>query len=198
MDTGNTVVYRGYSYRRQPGRRYYFPSSWAISRHGRQSLHRDIYRDHHGPIPDGWHVHHIDGNTENNDPANLEVVDKRAHAAHHYEERRDSINAARREWEQTPEAKEIKRKAIAKAHANTPTGEKPCAHCGASFVGRPMDHYCSEDCGYRHRRATRNLRPCPICGTEFGGQARGKNIAQTCSYKCGWELRRRNGVRPDG
>lgn len=198
MDTGNTIVYRGLSYRRQPGRAYYFPSSWAVRRHGRQSLHRDVYRDNVGPIPDGWHVHHIDGDTENNDPANLEAISASDHARHHYGHRAESIAAARREWEVTDDAKAIKRAAIAKARANTPKAEQPCGHCGRPFLARlGHDKFCSIKCQQADRQG-RNLRPCPICGTEFGGQVNGRNVAQTCSYACGWELRRRNRVRADG
>jgi hypothetical protein len=50
------------------------------------SEHRVIYEQHHGPIPDGWHVHHIDEDKTNNDPANLEALPwpehKRRHEGH--------------------------------------------------------------------------------------------------------------------
>lgn len=197
-DTGNTIRYRGFSYRRQPGRAYYAASGWAIAKHGRSSLHRDVYRDHHGTIPDGWHVHHIDGDTENNDPANLEAISPSDHARHHYAERAERMAERRAEWMATPEGREVRRRAAAKMRANTPARETTCAHCGAAITTRAGKGrlYCNDDCEYQARRQ-KNLRPCPICGSAFGGQVNGKRAARTCSYACGWELRRRNRVRAD-
>ena len=43
-------------------------------------LHRRIYEDNFGPIPKGWHIHHKDGNTENNSPENLEALSPSEHS----------------------------------------------------------------------------------------------------------------------
>lgn len=42
-------------------------------------MHRKIYEQHHGAIPDGHHIHHIDGNHANNDIANLQCVTAHEH-----------------------------------------------------------------------------------------------------------------------
>lgn len=200
MDAGSKIIYRGYSYSRSPGRLYYFPSSWVKARYGRESLHRDIYTDTYGPIPAGYHVHHKDGNAENNTPENFELISASDHAKHHYEDRFESIKAARQAWERTPEAKATKRAAMAKARANTPERTESCPHCGKPVATRHSTRiYCSSACQAADRRLVKNLRECPICGSTYGGQAPGaRNVAQTCSYKCGWELRRRNGLRANG
>ena len=55
-------------------RGYYCISS---SKEGNRAkkLHRLIYEDYHGiKIPKGMQIHHIDGNTTNNDPSNLQMV----------------------------------------------------------------------------------------------------------------------------
>jgi hypothetical protein len=36
--------------------------------------HRQVWEDAHGPIPDGAHIHHIDGDPTNNGLDNLAVV----------------------------------------------------------------------------------------------------------------------------
>ena len=42
--------------------KYYYKTRWK----SRTALHRDIWEFHNGPIPPGFHVHHIDHDRENN------------------------------------------------------------------------------------------------------------------------------------
>ena len=49
----------------------------------RELLHRLIWADINGPIPDGYDIHHRDHNKLNNDPANLQLLSKSDHAALH-------------------------------------------------------------------------------------------------------------------
>lgn len=60
-------------------RGYYYNSAT------RTYLHRAVWRDENGEIPDGHHIHHIDGDKGNNDPANLECLAVREHAERHPE-----------------------------------------------------------------------------------------------------------------
>lgn len=48
-----------------------------------ERVHRVVYIEHHGPIPEGHHVHHIDGDIHNNDPGNLVAVTPREHRGIH-------------------------------------------------------------------------------------------------------------------
>ena len=45
--------------------------------------HRVVYEKHHGPIPEGFHVHHRDENPRNNDPGNLELLSPGDHKKIH-------------------------------------------------------------------------------------------------------------------
>ena len=86
------IIWRGRSYRRFPDhrlrhRRVYF----MATTYPRTYLHRDIYTAHHGPIPEGWHVHHIDHDPLNNDPANLASISAEEHLRHHGEHRSEFI-----------------------------------------------------------------------------------------------------------
>jgi hypothetical protein len=73
------VMYRGRLYRRYPKapqrahQVYYIATGSGAGT--AEPLHRQIYLDHHGTIPVGFHVHHLDEDPFNNDPANLEAKD---------------------------------------------------------------------------------------------------------------------------
>ena len=45
----------------------------------RTSLHRDVWEHFNETIPDGWDIHHIDGDKENNAIENLECLPKAEH-----------------------------------------------------------------------------------------------------------------------
>ncbi len=45
-----------------------------VKHEGRKTLHRELYKAHHGPIPDDCVVRFIDGNENNLDPANLTLA----------------------------------------------------------------------------------------------------------------------------
>ena len=46
--------------------------------------HRKIFVKNYGPIPEGYDIHHIDGNHDNNDPVNLKAVSLQEHFDIHY------------------------------------------------------------------------------------------------------------------
>jgi hypothetical protein len=54
-------------------------------------IYRNIYKEHYGPIPKeengrSYEIHHIDGNSRNNDPKNLVAVTLQEHYDIHYEQ----------------------------------------------------------------------------------------------------------------
>lgn len=48
-----------------------------------EMAHRRVWRKHNGPVPVGFFIHHIDGNKQNNDIANLELVTALVHKRIH-------------------------------------------------------------------------------------------------------------------
>jgi hypothetical protein len=49
------------------------------------SIYRKVWQDYHNQsIPKGWHIHHIDGNHENNHPDNLMCVSPFVHWCIHF------------------------------------------------------------------------------------------------------------------
>ncbi len=72
------VELEGVRYYRQ-GEGYY-----QASRHrGGKLHHRAVWESANGPIPDGWHIHHINGDPGDNRLANLEALHPHEHAARH-------------------------------------------------------------------------------------------------------------------
>ena len=54
-----------------------------MSKNHKNNPYREIYRKHFGEIPEGYHVHHKDGNPLNNDPHNLELLTAEEHSRAH-------------------------------------------------------------------------------------------------------------------
>ena len=46
-------------------------------------IHRLRYEQAFGPIPEGYHVHHVDGNKINNHPMNLMLMEESEHHKFH-------------------------------------------------------------------------------------------------------------------
>jgi hypothetical protein len=49
-------------------------------------IYRRIYEQHFGPIPQGYHIHHIDGDRTNNNPSNLIALSPKEHYNVHFEQ----------------------------------------------------------------------------------------------------------------
>ena len=59
----------------------------AKKEHQPMTIYRRIYESHFGPIPKGYHIHHIDGDHSNNNPENLMCVTAQEHFRIHYEQK---------------------------------------------------------------------------------------------------------------
>jgi hypothetical protein len=64
--------------------KYYRKNCW--SKKGSSNLHRAIWEYHNGIIPLGFDIHHIDGDSFNNDITNLECVNRKIHRSQHAKE----------------------------------------------------------------------------------------------------------------
>lgn len=104
-------------------------------------LAQAVWTHIHGPIPDGYDVHHLDGDKANDDPANLAIVDRHEHRNSHAAENgakstSASVGAAAMWAARKPE-------------------QRICEHCGATYESRSTySSYCGPNCraGARRRR----------------------------------------------
>lgn len=62
-----------------------------IAGRGKVMLHRYVWEQHNGTIPEKMEIHHIDRNKENNEISNLEIVERKFHKAKHIAERDKEI-----------------------------------------------------------------------------------------------------------
>lgn len=65
------------------GRRYYFRNGYYLSTNPSTRMHRDVWIYHRGIIPLGYHIHHKDRVSWNNNINNLECLSPREHAEAH-------------------------------------------------------------------------------------------------------------------
>lgn len=73
-------------YRLTKTNRGYIQRIWTDRETGRlrrEYEHRIVWEEHNGPIPANHHVHHIDGNKENNHISNLELKPVGSHVKDH-------------------------------------------------------------------------------------------------------------------
>ena len=207
MDSPTVVFYRGIRFARHPkskyrsGRVYFYPSAKIPRRNGVGALHQEIWKDAHGPIPRGWHVHHADDNSLNNALENLECLPAGEHMAHHGAQ----FTTEGREWRRrnlrdraVPKAAEWHRaqppeyysRMGRKMWATRVASSYVCQQCGAPFRSRvsapSQARFCSNNCKSAARRASGvdNVeRVCATCGRLFVVSR--YSAARCCSRLCG-------------
>lgn len=182
-----TIIIDGRRFTLSAGKNYHYNSSL------RKHLHQYIWEKENGPIPKGYEIHHIDGNTMNNDITNLMMVTiqehKEIHSNNMSEERidylRKNLNENARpkaiEWHKSKEGSKWHKKHYettkVKLHAKH---EFKCECCGEVFesVNNGINRFCSNKCKSKFRRMNgldNVTRICVTCGKEFSTNKYKKN-----------------------
>ena len=199
-----TIEYNGVKFRRYPDskrrsdRIYYRPSSNYI-KSGVGYLHEEIWRSEVGPIPEGFHIHHKDGNPDNNSITNLECLPGFTHLSNHAKEfyagnkewvknHLEEIRPLTKEWHRSPEGHEWHSQHGRSAWSTRKPTKRICDHCGKSFediTRRDGTRFCSNACKSAARRAEgKDLidRTCEHCGKHFLSDK--YRPARFCSRRC--------------
>lgn len=204
------IVWNGVKFYRypdavSPGARTYFTAAPV-------RLHRAVWEFHNGPVPHGHHIHHVDGDTANNDIANLECVPAGQHESDHWSpERRERARARMRDivrpaadaWHRSPDGIAWHREHGRRVFSQREPQPYVCEQCAAEFATTKLGHvrFCSNACRSAWRRAA-GLddvdRVCGWCGAGYRANKHSKSKA--CSIACGRKLAwaKRRGVQPDG
>ena len=166
------VEFNGEIFVRNPKSRYYFRRETTNSgRKNAKQLHRVVWEFYNGEIPTKHHVHHIDGNIDNNDISNLDCIPAHEHLQMHSkalnkdqeycENRRKQLYSAREraaKWHSSKAGKEWHRKHAAESIGKVLENriEKQCEFCGGTIKAMPWQRYCSQSCCEKARRRIKN------------------------------------------
>lgn len=201
MDKPKYIEYNGLKFCRDDRTGYYLNSTI------RKRLHRYVWECEVGPIPKGYHVHHIDGDKANNDLSNLSIMTNTGHQRLHGQEQerkawsRENVKkatAAAPAWHQSEEGKRWHSEHM--RGFKQPRVEKVCEQCGKKYQGTKNSHFCSNACKAKHRRqsgADDETRICRYCGKAF--RTNKYSDTELCSPECahkehiGWSERKKCG-----
>jgi endogenous inhibitor of DNA gyrase (YacG/DUF329 family) len=163
-------------------------------------LHQYVWEKEVCEIPDGFQVHHIDGDKSNNTVDNLclitEAGQKKLHAIlddiDAVKEKKRQIlekyaRPAASEWHKSEAGREWHSEKSIKMYENMEPVSFTCAYCGKEFKALPVGQhkYCSNACrsAARRKRGDDNeTRICPICGESF--TVNKYSETRFCSKRC--------------
>lgn len=172
--------------------------AWNAERGRPEYLHRRIWASTHGPIPEGFEVHHKDENRENNNIENLEALTVSDHRREHWglatqaqlKAMRENLNRIRplaTEWHRSKDGRQWHSEATKKQIAER-VHVLNCDQCGQEIIRVGViqkGRFCSNNCKSANRRASgvdTVSRNCDWCAQVFTCNKYSK--ALTCSQAC--------------
>lgn len=193
------IEWNGYRYRRYPESKHLSDARYFRRTYngGSSFLHRDMWEHHHGPIPEGMEIHHVNGDTTDNRLENLQCLSSREHSAKHpvwggrRDEQREHLERIRPKaaaWHSTAEGAELHKRLARKLREGWEPRQKKCEHCAGDFATRTVGHhdrFCSNACKSAWRRASGvddEGRDCACCGAQFTANRFSKT--RFCSRAC--------------
>src|SRR3954463_11449624 len=150
----NGIKYRRYTESRNWSDRNYFTPHIADKSKGVRRLHEEVWIAHHGAIPPGHHVHHIDGNTANNSHENLACLSPDEHREHHLAGLRERLQRPEHlahlerirdkaaEWHRSDEGHEWHREHGRRAAERQPLRTATCEQCGQGYQSKRPRRFC--------------------------------------------------------
>ena len=152
------IEWNGIRWHRYGNGYYEYRGTRSKDRKDRDRLHRAVYKNHFGEIPDGLDVHHIDGDKANNDISNLELLSRSDHLRHHALEN-----------------------PIPKVDFSKLVFETFCQDCGCKVTRKVKTKIClCKQCQYkRSHKKSKKITSCSHCGEEFL-TAKGNYCSQRC------------------
>ena len=191
------------------GERFYVQSTGRYFQSGNKKslerlLHRRVWSDANGPIPDGCEIHHKDENWRNNDLENLEVVNAVEHQRAHMLAKMadpalrqaavDALATGREkaaEWHRSDAGREWHKRHASRAWEAREPVDKDCIICGSTYKTffPTRSRFCSVTCEQKdhYERHKTAFGVCAMCGSEFTYNK--FRSQECCSRTCGNRLR---------
>lgn len=158
-----------------------------------------MWRHYTGDIPEGYHVHHLNGDKDCNDFWNLSCIQGEKHCRYHTQKRaendyeamcenlRENATPKAAEWHGSEAGKAWHSEHAKKTIENLQEKRYECAHCGKIFYKKPLGSvkYCSNNCKTKARKASGvddETRRCAVCGGDF--VANKYTTTKYCSVEC--------------
>ena len=181
----------------------YYLCSTASKDGTRKRMHVYVWEYYNGPIPNGYHIHHIDRNKSNNQIENLILLKESAHRKLHAntltlnERERRKENITQRAmpkakiWHGSEEGHEWHKNHYQRTKDKLHTVQKfICQCCGTEFESTQVNSkFCSNKCKsqYRRLKGIDNIEgKCVVCGKSFVKNKYSKK--RTCSRECAAKL----------
>lgn len=170
-----SIVWNGIPYRRYPEsknrtHRVYFQRSCHVRYGGKTGfLHRDIWSFYNKrSVPKGYHIHHKDGNTLNNEITNLQLVTPKEHALLEknylkwdFKKHLDEVRPLTKKWHGSKEGKEWHIKHGKEMWKTWERIKKKCIVCGTEYETPypSRSKYCHPNCKATALRRRRGIKP---------------------------------------
>ena len=161
----------------------------------RYLVHRVVWKCHHGPIPDGLIIHHVDGDPRNNNIENLRAMTQAEHGRLHcaIHPRVKTCGHCGKNYEPTDHRG--RQKYCSRACFGEATGEakrihprlKICEYCSKEFEPhanhRKTAKYCSIACQGKAKRIHPRVKTCLHCGKNYEPPVN-RGSRKYCSAAC--------------
>lgn len=139
-------------------------------------LHREMWEEANGHIPDGFDVHHVDEDKGHNSIDNFELLSHSEHSARHIEQKL------------APHREKALANALAVRRANSKQRlerELVCVQCGGIYSSgaKTPKRFCSSACVEQARSGAfkGEQRKCEYCAESYTAT---KRVQRYCSRKC--------------
>ena len=202
------ITYNGVKYYKHPKQPYFYCSSNKRVKQYSSALHRQMWFDNFGEIPDGFEVHHKDHDAFNNVPENLEIMSKSDHSSHHQSQpdkkefwknviQPKGVEAAK-EWHGSDDGLQWHRDHAAKHNfGKFDFGTDKCQVCGSEYQRKTKTaKFCSNKCKSQYRRDNKLdvvTKQCDWCSNEFESNKYNKTIfcSRSCQKSAYWDKRKK-------
>lgn len=182
------------------GKKFYLDKStgyWISTTCPKIRAHVWVWKNYHGSVEKGFHIHHIDGDKSNNDIENLIKMPAFEHLSYHSNQKENKERSAKhcelirpltKEWHASQEGRDWHRQhAINMRFGRGDPVNYNCDQCGSQFnsTKKNRTRFCSNACKSKWRRNSgldNEIRKCLVCLKEFEVNKYAKT--QFCSRRC--------------